>query len=272
MSKMPWFRMYTDFLNDPKMIALAFEDQRHFIGVLALKSDGALDQDCPADLLDRIVAQRLWIDHAIIRDVKRRLMAAGLVDEYWQPLGWEKRQMRSDSDPSGAERQRRFREKKKEENGSNALRNAPVTPPDKEEETDKEEEKIKTKPRARAAAPAVDFSEWPSQPSDEVWADYVKHRKAKKAPLTQTAVNGIGREAKKAWLIGYSVDAFLTECMQRGWQGGKAEWLEGSPKKAGARPQTQAQRNADWTSQLWKGSQPAAGSTIDMGVIDATAN
>lgn len=148
---LPWFRMYTDFLNDPKMIALAFEDQRHFIGILALKSDGALDQDCCPDLMDRIVAQRLWIDHAIIRDVKKRLIAAGLIDEFWQPLAWNKRQMRSDADPTNAERQRRYREKrkaeqeakkrekelaKKAEKESNALRNAPVTQLDKDTDTD----------------------------------------------------------------------------------------------------------------------------------------
>lgn len=89
-TQMPWFRMYVDFLNDPKLISLAFEDQRHFVGVLALKSDGALDNACDPDLLDRIVAQRLWIDHAIIRDVKKRLVAAGLIDTSWQPLDWQR--------------------------------------------------------------------------------------------------------------------------------------------------------------------------------------
>ncbi|VUZ24112.1 Uncharacterised protein [uncultured Comamonas sp.] len=110
---MPWFRMYVDFLNDPKMIALAFEDQRHFIGLLALKSDGALDGDIDPVLLDRIVAQRLWIDHAVIREVKRRLVAAGLICESWQPLAWDKRQMKSDKDNTAAERQRRYRASKK---------------------------------------------------------------------------------------------------------------------------------------------------------------
>ena len=88
--RLPWFRMYVDFLNDPKLIALAFEDQRHFIGLLALKSDGVLDEDVPSELLDRIVAQRLWIDHAVIREVKKRLMAARLIDRDWQPIDWEK--------------------------------------------------------------------------------------------------------------------------------------------------------------------------------------
>ena len=112
-SKMPWFRMYVDFLNDPKMIALAFEDQRHFIGLLALKSDGALDADIDPALLDRIVAQRLWIDHAVVREVKKRLVTAGLIDSDWQPLAWDKRQMKSDADSTAAARQRRFRAAKK---------------------------------------------------------------------------------------------------------------------------------------------------------------
>ncbi|WP_153230000.1 hypothetical protein [Alcaligenes faecalis] len=208
------------------MIALAFEDQRHFIGVLALKSDGALDQGCCPDLLDRIVAQRLWIDHAIIRDVKKRLMAAGLIDDAWQPIAWEKRQSRSDS---SAERTRKYRERQKKQEGDGDMtspkRHSDALDIDKEEdkETDKEE---KIKPRARAAAPAIDFSSWPAVPSPEVVADYLRHRKEIKAPLTQTAANRLGTEAQRAMAMGYSVDDFLAECMLRGWRGGKASWLE----------------------------------------------
>lgn len=137
--RLPWFRMYADFLNDPKMIALAFEDQRHFIGVLALKCDGAIDDSADGDLLDRIVAQRLWIDHAVIREVKRRLVASGLIDGKWQPLAWDRRQMKSDQDATAAERQRRYRESQQR----NALRNGSVTrlEVDKELDTDTEEEK-----------------------------------------------------------------------------------------------------------------------------------
>lgn len=109
-TKYSWFRMYSEFLNDPKIIALAFEDQRHFIGLLALKCDGALDSGCAPDLLDRIVAQRLWIDHAVIREVKKRLVASGLISDDWQPLAWAKRQMLSDS---STERVARYREKKR---------------------------------------------------------------------------------------------------------------------------------------------------------------
>jgi len=139
----PWFRMYTDFLDDPKMVSLAFEDQRHFIGILALKSMDVLDSDCAPTLLNRIVAQKLWIDFALVGEVKNRLMAAGLIDKDWQPLAWGKRQFVSDHDISGAERQRKYREKHRnalrnvtEVCDSNKPSNAPVTLPDTDTDTD----------------------------------------------------------------------------------------------------------------------------------------
>jgi hypothetical protein len=104
--------MYTDFLMDPKMIGLAFEDQRHFVGVLALKCDGAIDDVADDVLLNRIVAQRLWIDHGVISEVKCRLVAAGLIDANWQPIAWNSRQFVSDKDATASERKRRERAKK----------------------------------------------------------------------------------------------------------------------------------------------------------------
>jgi hypothetical protein len=131
----PWFRMYVDFLTDPKVIGLAFEDQRHYIGVLALKSDGQFDQAAAPGLMDKIVAQRLWIGVDNIKEVKRRLIDAGLIDKNWQPLAWAKRQFRSDTDPTNADRQRKHRAKKALQStggppsnaGGNALHNGQVT-------------------------------------------------------------------------------------------------------------------------------------------------
>lgn len=158
----PWFRMYVDFLNDPKLIALAFEDQRHFIGILALKCDGALDSGAAPELLNRIVAQRLWIDHGVILEVKKRLIAAGLIDADWQPLAWNRRQFISDSDPTNAERQRRYRERKKTGSGDEALRNVTVTALDTDTDTDTETDKHK-----RTSAPATRLpADWMPSASD----------------------------------------------------------------------------------------------------------
>jgi uncharacterized protein YdaU (DUF1376 family) len=55
-----------------------------------------------------------------------------------------------------------------------------------------------------------------------VWEDWLKLRKTKKAAVTQTALNGIQREADKA---GVSLQAALETCCERGWTGFKAEWM-----------------------------------------------
>jgi hypothetical protein len=63
----------------------------------------------------------------------------------------------------------------------------------------------------------------PFDVSAEVWADFQHLRKAKKAPLTPTALKAIEREAAKA---GWSLQEALSECAARGWVGFKAEWIK----------------------------------------------
>ena len=62
--------------------------------------------------------------------------------------------------------------------------------------------------------------------SEIVWQDFVKQRKAKKAAVTQTVIDGIQREANKA---DWTLDAALAECVVRGWQSFKAEWVAPKP-------------------------------------------
>jgi len=73
----------------------------------------------------------------------------------------------------------------------------------------------------------------PDEVDAGVWADFERHRKAKGAPITATAIAGIKREAVKA---GWSLDDALRECCNRGWQGFKAEWVDkGGNGRAGYR-------------------------------------
>lgn len=62
--------------------------------------------------------------------------------------------------------------------------------------------------------------------------DYLAIRKAKRAPLTETALSGLKREAEKA---GMSLNEALTECCNRNWQGFKADWLDNNAR-AGPKP------------------------------------
>ncbi|OAM31648.1 hypothetical protein A7P96_05025 [Eikenella sp. NML03-A-027] len=52
--------------------------------------------------------------------------------------------------------------------------------------------------------------------------DYIALRKSHRAPITQTALKGIEREANNA---GLSLEQVLTICCERGWRGFRAEWL-----------------------------------------------
>lgn len=55
----------------------------------------------------------------------------------------------------------------------------------------------------------------------ELASDFVKHRKALKAPITETAMKGLAREARKA---GISLAQAITITIERGWRGFKADW------------------------------------------------
>jgi hypothetical protein len=65
--------------------------------------------------------------------------------------------------------------------------------------------------------------------SDEVKNDFIALRKAKKAPVTATAIKGIEREAIKAKL---TLEQALEICCSNGWTGFKADWLQKTTKQA----------------------------------------
>ena len=57
--------------------------------------------------------------------------------------------------------------------------------------------------------------------SGQLAKDFITHRKAKKAPITETVMNGFLREANKAEL---SVAESVAISIERNWQGFKATW------------------------------------------------
>lgn len=68
----------------------------------------------------------------------------------------------------------------------------------------------------------------PDDVSESVWEDFLAIRKAKKSPLTETALKGIRREAG---IAGLTLEKTLQMCCARGWQGFKADWVTDDLKK-----------------------------------------
>lgn len=128
----------------------------------------------------------------------------------------EQEARRAEKREGNAERQRRFKAKRRG-NRSNALPS--VTPPIEDHTphvSSDEETRPIAKTRRRQGIPTK-----PEGVDDRVWTDFVAHR-TKKGGVTETAVDGIRREAATA---GWTLNAALSEVVSRNWQGFKADWV-----------------------------------------------
>lgn len=127
-----------------------------------------------------------------------------------------------------ADRQRRFRSRRKgkvtESNADNA-RNG-VTPPNDIYSNPPVSSDDETRPvkKSKSAKPAC-----PDGVEDQVWSDFLDHRKKKDAPVSPTVVSRIRREADKA---GWTLNDAIAEVVARGWQGFKADWVDRPPGAA----------------------------------------
>lgn len=85
----------------------------------------------------------------------------------------------------------------------------------------------------------------PDGVSEQVWNDFSALRNKRRAPITETALKGIQREAEKA---GITLEAALSTCCERGWQGFKAEWYrrEKLEQKNASKAEYQLPSNDDW--------------------------
>ena len=82
----------------------------------------------------------------------------------------------------------------------------------------------------------------PEDVSEQIWNDFTKLRRAKKAPVTQTSLDRIRKEAGK---INWTLEQAMQEMCAQGWQGFKSEWVN---RKETNGTLTKAQR-ADAASQ-----------------------
>jgi hypothetical protein len=100
---------------------------------------------------------------------------------------------------------------------------APSKPlPSQEQEQEQEQEK-KIKEKTAVSMP--------DGISITVWQDFKTLRNKLKAPITETALDGIRREADKA---GVDLNEALRISCERSWRGFRAEWMDGGKSEARA--------------------------------------
>lgn len=134
---MPWFRLYSEIIDDEKIRLLAFEDRWHYIAILCMKSDGLLDCGDNSELMMRKVSVKMGLAIREVDEVARRLSEVGLVEQNTlQPLKWNDRQFKSDS---SKDRVKAYREKQKKQQDTSKKQpcNVTVTTQDTDTDTDK---------------------------------------------------------------------------------------------------------------------------------------
>ncbi len=104
-----------------------------------------------------------------------------------------------------------------------ALADVSNVSPSKPKQKQKQKQKQNKDQKQKPAPSGVDFG----SVSPQVVADFLAHRKAMRASVTQTALSGIAREAAKANM---SLEVALAMCCARGWRGFKAEWVTNAPQ------------------------------------------
>jgi len=252
--KLAWFPLYTsDYLGDTTGLSCC-EHGAYLLMLIEYWQHGPLD-----DNLDRLARITQNPPPEIIRYI---------LEKYWllTNFGWEQPKMRKIKEIQVESHQKRVKSgrlggKAKASNaiamleqcssnapsngGSNAL--ATQNSESRIQNTDLRAQRsdprsnleIKTRETRKPSrsAPAVpkklDFSSWPEMPSDQVMQDWVSMRKDKRSKISQTVVDRLAKELHKAAAVGMSVDDCLSECVVRGWQGFKFEWMQNSHGQSG---------------------------------------
>lgn len=201
--KPPWIRLYRDCIDSPDWYELDGDAAKILIGLWCLAAE---DERLEGNLPDlRHIAFRLRISEGVAREVLKKLkpwldeVASDTLADCYQPAS---NLLAECYQPATTE-----------------------TEANTETNTEMEAEAIGT--LSVGATEASSRSLRPSQPpdgvSETVWRDFLALRKANKSPLTESALNGIRREADMA---GWSLQRALEECCVRGWKSFKAGWIE----------------------------------------------
>jgi hypothetical protein len=178
--------------------------QRRYVMLMCLRCSEVLET-----LHETEIAFQLRLSTGELDETKQLFISKNFIDEHWNLLNWDKRQFVSDSSTMRVAKHRN--KKKQVSNVDETLQKRPSNAIDTDTDTDTEQIQKRTTSVAT-----------PIGVSDSVWQEFKSLRKAKKAPISQRAVDAISNEAKK---INWTLEKALEECVVRGWQSFKADWI-----------------------------------------------
>lgn len=239
---MRWFRWYRGTSENPKFAMIAATAHREamtgddnrlhgavtvtdvlavWVTVLEDAGNGSHWGVCTKDAKFIAVVLRWWPEEVqnVLDAMVQFDMLEPLPEGGYRVAKWDEYQYTSDTDPTNAERQRRYRDRHKTD--AKRARNGRVTRLDTDTDTDTEK---KEAPAARTPrdelATVLD--------SEHVEA-VIEHRKKKRCPLTAHAAKLLAAKFAKWTDPNAAADAMIAN----GWQGFEVEWMK---NRTGAGP------------------------------------
>ena len=167
----PWFRLYSEILDDEKVQLMSFEEQRHLVMLFALRCQRPTEKMTPKQ-----IAFRLRVTETFLETLHETFLKHGFIDSDWSICNWNKRQFVSDS---STERVRKYREKSALKQSETFLKRhvtENVTAP----------EQIQNRTEQKHKRKKDDFV-LPDWISVMAWNGFVEMRQKLKKPLTEHA-------------------------------------------------------------------------------------
>lgn len=202
-----WIKMRSDLLTHPKVVRISSA-----LKVDRLRTIGALFAAwCLFDAHSEDGTLPGYTDSVLNEMVGLKGFASAMRDVGWLQFNDDGLSMPEFEEHNGKSAKIRAEDAKRKRKDRTNVREIPdKKQTDSGPEKRREEKKVNTPPP-------------PDGVDETVWQDFLKLRKAKKAPVTDTAIDGIRREADKA---GMTLADALAMCCKRGWQGFDADWVK----------------------------------------------
>lgn len=211
---LPYFKFTPSEWLTGDIVFEDFELQGIFINVCALywHRDGQLSY---SELEKRIKTDRLISLTDRFISVKDGFISIDFLDEQFQERNFKSSINRENGKKGGRPKVNDSKEIKPNANRTLTELKANETNIEEEEEKNKKKNKINK----------------PDSVSSEVWESFLKHRKNKKAPVSDKVIEMLNTQAK---LAGLSLEEAISYSMFRGWIAFKADWYtKDNPTKQG---------------------------------------
>lgn len=208
MAPMPWFRMYAEFATDSKIQFMSEALQRRYVFALCVTCNGEIEK-----VTDEELAFAMRITPEEWAETKKIFIDKGLFNEEGRVKNWDKRQYKSDvTDPTNADRQRRYRNAKR-----NGERNGDVTGgkrPDTDTETEEDKiisgipfhEIIAAFNKFCPSLPRIDSLNIPSTRHQLIKTAYLKYQKHEGGPLA--IIDTLFKKAEASGFLTHRIAGF----------------------------------------------------------------